>query len=107
MSAIPFGHHTWLPWILCAAYGLTTPISIAIGLGVRHSYTPGSKVSLIIQGVLNAVSAGILIYTGLVELLARDFLFDPCRTKRRSRLLFMVLCTLLGTGIMALIGKWA
>ncbi|KAJ5880525.1 uncharacterized protein N7473_011578 [Penicillium subrubescens] len=107
MSAIPFGHHTWLPWILCAAYGLTTPISIAIGLGVRDSYTPGSRVSLIIQGVLNAVSAGILIYTGLVELLARDFLFDPCRTKRRSRLLFMVFCTLLGAGIMALIGKWA
>lgn len=107
MSAIPFGKHTWLPWVLCAAYGLTTPISIAIGLGVRTTYVPGSKVSLIIQGVLNAVSAGILIYSGLVELLARDFLFDPCRTKRRSRLLFMVMCTLLGAGIMSLIGKWA
>ncbi|OJI98320.1 hypothetical protein ASPVEDRAFT_881054 [Aspergillus versicolor CBS 583.65] len=107
MSAIPFGKHTWLPWVLCAAYGLTTPISIAIGLGVRNTYTPGSKVSLIIQGVLNAVSAGILIYSGLVELLARDFLFDPCRTKQRSKLLFMVFCTLLGAGIMALIGKWA
>ncbi|KAJ5260496.1 hypothetical protein N7478_012101 [Penicillium angulare] len=107
MSAIPFGDHTWLPWILCAVYGLTTPISIAIGLGVRTTYAPGSKVSLIIQGVLNAVSAGILIYSSLVELLARDFLFDPCRTKRRSRLLFMVACTLLGAGIMALIGKWA
>ncbi|CAG7932028.1 unnamed protein product [Penicillium olsonii] len=107
MSAIPFGKHTWLPWILCAAYGLTTPISIAIGLGVHTTYTPGSKVSLIIQGVLNAISAGILIYTSLVELLARDFLFDPSRTKRRSKLLFMVGCTLLGAGIMALIGKWA
>jgi zinc transporter 1/2/3 len=107
MSAIPFGKHTWLPWILCAAYGLTTPISIAIGLGVRTTYVPGSKTSLIIQGVLNAISAGILIYTGLVELLARDFLFDPCRTKRRSKLLFMVCCTMLGAGIMALIGKWA
>ena len=107
MSAIPFGKRTWLPWILCAAYALTTPISIAIGLGVRTTYSPGSKDSLIIQGVLNAISAGVLIYSGLVELLARDFLFDPCRTKRRSRLLFMVACTLLGAGIMALIGKWA
>ncbi|KAJ5761862.1 uncharacterized protein N7511_005244 [Penicillium nucicola] len=107
MSAIPFGNHTWLPWILCAAYGLTTPISIAIGLGLRTTYVPGSKTSLIIQGVLNAISAGILIYTGLVELLARDFLFDPCRTRRRSKLLFMVCCTVLGAGIMALIGKWA
>ncbi|KAJ5298016.1 hypothetical protein PENANT_c039G06408 [Penicillium antarcticum] len=107
MSAIPFGNHTWLPWILCAAYGLTTPISIAIGLGLRTTYVPGSKASLITQGVLNAVSAGILVYTGLVELLARDFLFDPCRTRRRSKLLFMVCCSVLGAGIMALIGKWA
>ena len=107
MSAIPFGEHTSLPWILCAAYGLSTPISIAIGLGVRNTYSPGSKVSLIVQGVLNAISAGPLIYSRLVELLARDFLLDPCRTKRRSRLLSMIACTLLGAGIMGLIGKWA
>lgn len=107
MSAIPFGRHKWLPWVLCLAYGLTTPISIAIGLGVRTTYNPDSKVALIVQGVLNAVSAGILIYSALVELLARDFLFDPCRTKRRSQLLYMVVCMLLGAGIMALIGKWA
>ncbi|BCR84522.1 high-affinity Zn(2+) transporter ZRT1 [Aspergillus chevalieri] len=107
MSAIPFGRHKWLPWVLCLAYGLTTPISIAIGLGVRTTYNPDSKAALIVQGVLDAVSAGILIYSALVELLARDFLFDPCRTKRRSQLLYMVICMLLGAGIMALIGKWA
>ena len=107
MSAIPFGRHRWLPWVLCLAYGLTTPVSIAIGLGVRTTYNPGSKTAMIVQGVLDAVSAGILIYSGLVELLARDFLFDPCRTKRRTQLLYMVVCVLLGAGIMALIGKWA
>ena len=37
MSAIPFKHGSWLPWILCAAYGLTTPISIAIGLGLHST----------------------------------------------------------------------
>lgn len=107
MSTIPFGERTWLPWILCAAYGLTTPIAIAIGLIMRTTYSPGSKMALTVQGVLNAISAGILIYSGLVELLAKDFLFDPNRSKRRSRLLLMVGCTLLGAGVMALIGKWA
>ncbi|PLB45314.1 putative high affinity zinc ion transporter [Aspergillus steynii IBT 23096] len=107
MSALHFGTRRWLPWALCLAYGLTTPVSIAIGLGVRNSYNPGSKTALIVQGVLNAVSAGILIYSSLVELLARDFLFDPERPKRRSHLGMMVGCTLLGAGIMALIGKWA
>ncbi|KAB8233413.1 high-affinity Zn(2+) transporter ZRT1 [Aspergillus alliaceus] len=107
MSALHFGSRRWLPWALCLLYGLTTPISIAIGLGVRTSYNPGSKRAMIVQGVLDAISAGILIYSGLVELLARDFLFDPGRTKRRSHLFVMVGCMLLGAGIMALLGKWA
>ncbi|CRG90445.1 hypothetical protein PISL3812_07489 [Talaromyces islandicus] len=107
MSAIPFARNSWLPWLLCLTYGLTTPIAIAIGLGVRNSYNPGSSTANIVSGVLDSISAGILIYTSLVELLARDFLFDPCRTNDRRRLGFMVVCTLLGTGVMALLGKWA
>ncbi len=35
MSVIPFKKGSWLPWLLCTAYGLTTPTSIAIGLGLR------------------------------------------------------------------------
>lgn len=107
MSAIPFRKGSWLPWLLCAAYGLTTPISIAIGLGVRMTYNPGSFTANVVSGVLDAISAGILIYTGLVELLARDFLFDPHRTQDDRRLAFMLVSLLLGAGIMALLGKWA
>ncbi|KAL4902085.1 hypothetical protein BDW74DRAFT_187058 [Aspergillus multicolor] len=108
LSAIPFPQSKKsLPYILCLLYGLTTPISIAIGLGLRTTYNPKSKESLIIQGVFNAVSAGVLIYSALVELLARDFLFDPHRTKKRAQLVYMVFCVLLGAGIMCLIGKWA
>jgi zinc transporter 1/2/3 len=107
MSAIPFRKGSWLPWVLCLLYGLTTPISIAIGLGVRTTYNSGSYTANVVSGVLDAISAGILIYTGLVELLARDFLFDPHRTQDNKRLVFMVVSLLLGTGIMALLGKWA
>jgi zinc transporter 1/2/3 len=107
MSAIPFRPGSWLPWILCAAYGLTTPIAIAIGLGVRTTYNPNSFTANVVSGVLDAMSAGILIYTGLVELLARDFLFNPMRTKDNKRLTFMVICVLLGAGLMSLLGKWA
>ncbi|KAL1967793.1 hypothetical protein VTN77DRAFT_2482 [Rasamsonia byssochlamydoides] len=107
MSAIPFKRNSYLPWLLCLAYGLTTPISIAIGLGVRNTYNPNSNTANIVSGVLDSISAGILIYTGLVELLARDFLFDPDRTSDRRRLAFMIVCILLGAGLMALLGKWA
>lgn len=107
MSAIPFPPHSWLPWLLCLAYGLTTPIAIAIGLGVRTTYNPESFTASVVSGVLDSMSAGILIYTGLVELLARDFLFNPVRTNDNKRLSFMVVCVILGVGIMALLGKWA
>ena len=108
MSAIPFPKRfVWLPWFLCAGYGLTTPIAIAIGLGLRTTYDSGSFTANVISGVLDSVSAGILIYTGLVELLARDFLFNPELTKDIRRLAFMVFNVFLGAALMALLGKWA
>lgn len=107
MSTIPFKSGSWSPWLLCAAYGLTTPIAIAIGLGLRTTYNSGSFTANVVSGILNSMSAGVLIYTGLVELLARDFLFNPLRTKDNKRLTFMIFCVFLGAGLMALLGKWA
>ncbi|SCU77308.1 LAME_0A00606g1_1 [Lachancea meyersii CBS 8951] len=97
----------WWPYALCVAYGLATPICVAIGLGVKNTYDGNSYSVNVVSGVLDAISAGILIYTGLVELLARDFIFDENRTNDVPRLLFMVICTLFGAGLMALLGKWA
>ena len=107
MSVIPFKPGSWLPWALCAAYGLTTPIAIAIGLGLRTTYNSGSFTANVVSGVLDSMSAGILIYTGLVELLAREFLFNPLRTRNGRQLAFMMSSVFLGAGLMALLGKWA
>ena len=108
LSNIPFpSSKSWMPWALCALYGLTTPVAIAIGLAVRTTYAPESKVSMMVQGVLNAVSAGFLIYSGLVELLAKDFLFDKERTRNLGRLGLMVGYVFVGAAVMAVIGYWA
>jgi zinc transporter 1/2/3 len=71
----------WTPYILGFAYGLSTPIAIAVGLGIRNSYPPGSSTTLIVNGVFDSISAGILIYTGLVELMAHEFMFSPYMQK--------------------------
>lgn len=108
LSAIPFPRRLrWMPWWLCAGYGFTTPIAIAIGLGVRTTYNAGSFIANVVSGVLDSTSAGILVYTGLVELLARDFLFNPDRTNDDRQLAFMLFSVMLGAGLMALLGKWA
>lgn len=61
----------WTPYILGAGYALSTPIAIAIGLGLRSTFSPGSREFLVVSGVFDSLSAGILIYTGLVELMVR------------------------------------
>ncbi|EJD46929.1 ZIP zinc/iron transport family [Auricularia subglabra TFB-10046 SS5] len=100
--------YNWVRFAGAALYGLTTPIGIAAGLGVRSTYAPGSATASIVSGIFDAFSAGILLYTGLIELLAHEFLFNP-KVHRLSnrRLAFMCGSMILGTGIMSLLGRWA
>lgn len=98
----------YLPYVLGFAYGLSTPIAIAAGLGVRTTLQPGSLTTLTVNGIFDSISAGILIYTGLVELMAHEFMFN---VEMRKSSIGMTLsafgCMALGAGIMALLGKWA
>jgi zinc transporter 1/2/3 len=89
----------WTPYLLGLGYGLSTPIAIAIGLGVRKTYPPESATTLIVNGVFDSISAGILIYTGLVELMAHEFMFSPYMQKGPvSRVLGAFLFMCLGAG---------
>ncbi|KAF0537255.1 ZIP zinc/iron transport family [Gigaspora margarita] len=95
------------PWLMSCAYGLTTPIGIAMGLGVHESYNPASQTALIVQGTLDSLSAGILIYSALVELMANDFIYDPqFRKSPKIKQLGAFICLLFGISFMALIGRW-
>ncbi|KAI0306097.1 ZIP-like iron-zinc transporter [Multifurca ochricompacta] len=96
------------PVLAAFLYGITTPIGIAVGLGVRTTYNPGSTHATLVSGVLDALSAGILMYTGFVELLAHEFLFNrEMHEASNWKLLYALSCLLFGCGIMALLGKWA
>ena len=98
----------WTPYLLGAGYAFSTPISIAIGLGVRETYAPGSQTSLVVNGVFDSISAGILIYTGLVELMAHEFMFsDTMRKAPLREMLSAFGLMVLGAGLMALLGEWA
>ncbi|KAJ7208868.1 ZIP-like iron-zinc transporter [Mycena pura] len=97
-----------VPVIGAILYGVSTPVGIAAGLGIRTTYNPNSAKASIVSGVLDSLSAGVLIYTGLVELLAHEFLFSRDMTERSNgHLAYAVICTLAGTGVMALMARWA
>ena len=86
-----------------------TPVAIAVGLGVRHSFAPFSRDALLVNGICDAISSGILIYTGVADLMAYEFFhFDFFKGTDSFKLkLYAFFITYLGAGVMALIGKWA
>ncbi|KAK4195751.1 Zinc/iron permease [Triangularia verruculosa] len=108
IAAVPYKQGSLRPWILVVAFGCTCPIGQAIGLIVKDSYDPNSAFGLIIVGVFNAISSGLLLYASLVDLLAEDFLSeeaDRTLTKKQKRDAFM--WVLLGAVGMSVVGAFA
>lgn len=57
---------------MALVFGLATPVGIAVGLGIRQTYAPNSATANIAAGIFDSLSAGVLIYTGLVEVCHLD-----------------------------------
>ncbi|WOL16607.1 zinc transporter 8-like [Canna indica] len=87
-------------------FTLTTPLGIVVGIGISSAYSETSPTALIVEGLLNSVSAGILIYMALVDLLAQDFMNPRVQSNAMLQILINVFL-LLGAGLMSLIAKWA
>jgi zinc transporter 1/2/3 len=108
ISAIQFPAGSPRPWFMALAYGTTTPIGQAIGLAIHTLYDPASQVGLLTVGFMNAISSGLLLFAGLVELLAEDFLSDESYvTLRGKRRLQACASVVSGAALMALVGAWA
>ena len=96
------------PYLLASLYAISTPIAIGIGLGVKKSLELDAATSKVVNGVFDAISGGILMYTGLVELLAHEFMFNPDMRKAGLKMqLRAYACVAVGVGVMALLAKWA
>ncbi|KAE9585006.1 hypothetical protein Lal_00018050 [Lupinus albus] len=92
--------------IMSTFFSLTTPIGILIGMGISRVYKENSPSALIVEGVFNSSSAGILIYMALVDLLAADFM-SPSLQNNLKLQLGANISLLLGAGCMSLLAKWA
>ncbi|KAJ8493295.1 hypothetical protein OPV22_015016 [Ensete ventricosum] len=92
--------------MMAVFFSLTAPIGIAVGTGISFVYNETSSTALIVEGVFNAASAGILVYMSLVDLLAADFT-NPRMQSNGKLQLGAHLALLLGAGLMSLLAKWA
>ena len=108
ISAIRFPVGSPKPWFMALAYGTTTPIGQAIGLAIHTLYDPASQTGLLTVGFMNAISSGLLLFAGLVELLAEDFLSDESYVTLSGKRRVQACASVVGGALlMALVGAWA
>lgn len=87
-------------------FALTTPIGIGLGIGISSIYNANSPRALIVEGVLDSISAGILVYMALVDLIAADFLSKRMSCNTRLQVISYLLL-FLGATLMSLLAIWA
>ncbi|KAG5621950.1 hypothetical protein H5410_007168 [Solanum commersonii] len=91
----------------CILQAITTPFGIALGIALSTTYEENSPRALITVGLLNASSAGLLIYMALVDLLAADFMGDKLLQGSVKLQIKSYMAVLLGAGGMSVMAIWA
>lgn len=92
--------------IMVFFFSVTTPFGIALGIALSKTYKENSPSALITVGLLNASSAGLLIYMALVDLLSADFMAPKLQASIKLQIKCYI-AVLLGAGGMSLMAKWA
>ncbi|KAK9128802.1 hypothetical protein Syun_017599 [Stephania yunnanensis] len=92
--------------VMAFFFSVTTPLGIAVGIGLSNIYKENSPNSLAIVGVLNASSAGLLIYMALVDLLSAEFMGPKLQNNMKLQLKCYV-AVLVGAGGMSVMAIWA
>ncbi|KAL6187861.1 hypothetical protein ACLB2K_039256 [Fragaria x ananassa] len=92
--------------IMVFFFSCTTPFGIALGIALNTVYSDTSPKSLIVEGLLNACSAGLLNYMALVDLLAADFMGSKLQANMKLQV-WSYIAVLLGAGGMSVMAIWA
>ncbi|XP_057835356.2 zinc transporter 4, chloroplastic isoform X1 [Cryptomeria japonica] len=92
--------------IMASFFAITTPVGIGIGIGISSIYNPNSPRALVVEGIFDSISAGILIYMALVDLIAADFLSKGmCCNPRLQVVSYIAL--IIGGLMMSSLAIWA
>lgn len=94
--------------LLALGFALVTPVGMAIGIGVLRQFNGNDPSTVIAIGTLDALSAGILVWVGVVEMWAHDWMLGGEMTRAGPARTFLGLVALVvGMALMSLLGKWA
>jgi zinc transporter 1/2/3 len=94
--------------LLAAAFAVVTPLGMAIGIGVLNSFNGNDPSTIVAIGTLDALSAGILVWVGIVEMWAHDWTLGGEMTRASPVKTALGMTGLVaGMAVMSLLGKWA
>lgn len=99
--------------LLASMFAFVTPIGMAIGIGVLDQFNGNDPSTIVAIGTLDALSAGILVWVGVVEMWAGDWMTGIHGHKAELADADWITVTLGGTGLvaglilMSVLGKWA
>jgi zinc transporter 1/2/3 len=95
-------------FVLGLLYPLTTPLGIVVGILVREKYNGNSQSLLLLQGVLNSLSAGILMYNVYAELMGVEINHNEVFTKFSKGFKFACFMAMyVGAIALAILALWA
>jgi solute carrier family 39 (zinc transporter), member 1/2/3 len=98
---------------LAALFAFVTPIGMAIGIGVLKHFNGNDKSTLVAIGTLDALSAGILVWVGVVEMWAGDWMTGSHGHKAELADADLLTVAIAGFGlvsglvVMSVLGIWA
>lgn len=94
--------------LLATGFTLVTPIGMAIGIGVLDVFNGNDPSTIVAIGTLDALSAGILVWVGVVEMWAQDWLLGGELADANLLTTCLSLFGLIaGMVLMSFLGKWA
>lgn len=94
--------------LLAGAFAIVTPLGMAIGIGVLQQFNGNDPSTIIAIGTLDALSAGILVWVGVVEMWAHDWMLGGEMTRASPlRTGLGLVALVVGMALMSLLGKWA
>ncbi|EGD90561.1 hypothetical protein H112_02027 [Trichophyton rubrum D6] len=93
--------------VMSSIFAVITPLGMAIGLGVLHSFNGNDKSTIVAIGTLDAFSAGILAWAAIVDMWTHDWLHGDLKDASIGRMMTGLLALISGMVLMGVLGKWA
>jgi zinc transporter 1/2/3 len=94
-------------FVMALVFALITPLGMAIGLGVINTFNGNNPGTILAMGTLDALSAGILTWSALVDMLSHDWIYGDMKDAPVGRTIVGIAALILGMALMGLLGKWA